>query len=274
MLDPDIEIIRLNLPRGRFRAALFDFDGTLSLLREGWPEVMISMMVGILQEVDPVIREPEWTAIVEEFVMQLNGRPTLEQMVRFAEEIQVRGGEPLDSSEYKRMFLDRLMVRVGSRISDLQTGRVEPTEWMVSGASAILEALSERGVALYLASGTDLASVRREAELLGLAHYFGNHIYAPRDDDDRSFSKRAVIARMQAETKATRAELVGFGDGVIEIEELKRAGGVAVAVASDVEHRGRVNAWKRDRLIRAGADIVIADFDPGDRLVAWLFDEE
>ena len=37
MTDPDFEILRPDLPRGRFKAVLFDFDGTLSLLREGWP---------------------------------------------------------------------------------------------------------------------------------------------------------------------------------------------------------------------------------------------
>ena len=43
-----IEIVNPDLPRGRFSAVLFDFDGTLSLVREGWPEVMIPMMVDIL----------------------------------------------------------------------------------------------------------------------------------------------------------------------------------------------------------------------------------
>ena len=44
LLDEEIEIVNPDLPRGRFRSALFDFDGTLSLIREGWPQVMIPMM--------------------------------------------------------------------------------------------------------------------------------------------------------------------------------------------------------------------------------------
>lgn len=44
------EIIHPDHPRGDFRAAIFDFDGTLSLLRRNWTEVMIPMMVRILQE--------------------------------------------------------------------------------------------------------------------------------------------------------------------------------------------------------------------------------
>ena len=49
-LDDEIEILRPDLPRGRFRSVLFDFDGTLSLIREGWPQVMIPMMVEVLRE--------------------------------------------------------------------------------------------------------------------------------------------------------------------------------------------------------------------------------
>ena len=48
-LDDEIEILTLDLPRGRFRSVLFDFDGTLSLIREGWPQVMIPMMADELR---------------------------------------------------------------------------------------------------------------------------------------------------------------------------------------------------------------------------------
>ena len=46
----EIEVLRPELPRGRFRSVLFDFDGTLSLIREGWPQVMIPMMVEVLRQ--------------------------------------------------------------------------------------------------------------------------------------------------------------------------------------------------------------------------------
>ena len=43
--DSPIEIVNQSIPRGHVRHALFDFDGTLSLIREGWQGVMIPMMV-------------------------------------------------------------------------------------------------------------------------------------------------------------------------------------------------------------------------------------
>ena len=49
-MPPAFEVIQPNVRRGPYLAALFDFDGTLSLIREGWPRVMIGMMVELLRE--------------------------------------------------------------------------------------------------------------------------------------------------------------------------------------------------------------------------------
>ena len=37
-------------PRPEIGYVLFDFDGTLSLIRQGWPEVMVPMFVEMLPE--------------------------------------------------------------------------------------------------------------------------------------------------------------------------------------------------------------------------------
>jgi phosphoglycolate phosphatase-like HAD superfamily hydrolase len=272
-LDDEIEIFRLDLPRGRFRSVLFDFDGTLSLIREGWPQVMIPMMVGILRETGTPESDAELTARVEEFVMRLNGRQTIYQMIRLAEEVRCRGGQPLDPLAYKHRYHDLLMERIRDRLHALETGRAAPEDWTVPGSHALLRQLRERGLTLYLASGTDLKYVRREAELLGLAEFFGPHVYGALDDY-RSFSKKMIIERILAENGLRGEELLGFGDGFVEIEEVKRVGGVAVAVASDEVARRGVNAWKRQRLIRAGADLVIPEYRRHPRLLRYLFAEE
>jgi hypothetical protein len=82
-----------------------------------------------------------------------------------------------------------------------------------------------------------------------------------------------VIERLLRENDLHGEELLGFGDGYVEIEEIKRAGGVAVAVASDEVNRRGVHAWKRDRLVRAGADIVIPEYRRRQRLLAFLLGE-
>ena len=43
-----IEIVHPDIERGQIRHALFDFDGTISLIREGWQEIMETMMIEIL----------------------------------------------------------------------------------------------------------------------------------------------------------------------------------------------------------------------------------
>ena len=92
-LTPSVELVNPALRRGPFRAALFDFDGTLSLIREGWPRVMVDGMMTHLHAQN-LIREPEaeCAAHVEGFVMALNGHPTIRQMERFAQEVRERGG--------------------------------------------------------------------------------------------------------------------------------------------------------------------------------------
>jgi phosphoglycolate phosphatase len=266
-----MEILRPDLPRGRFRFAVFDFDGTLSLIREGWPQVMIPMMVDILVATGTPETRETLTHHVEEFVMRLNGRQTIYQMIQLADEVRKRGGQPLEPLAYKHRYHELLMQRIRGRIDALAGGTATPDDWTVPGSHAFLTELQRRGLTLYLASGTDVAFVRKEAELLGLTPFFGAHIYGALDDY-QSFSKKMIIEHILKQNHLEGEELIGFGDGFVEIEEIKRVGGVAVAVASDEVKRQGVDAWKRERLVRAGADVVIGDYREREELVELLFD--
>ncbi|TMQ35267.1 MAG: HAD family hydrolase [Planctomycetota bacterium] len=267
-----MEILNSDLPRGRFRSVLFDFDGTLSLIREGWPQIMIPMMVEVLRGTETSETDSQLTAAVEEFVMRLNGRQTIYQMMQLADEVRKRGGRPREPLAYKHRYHDLLMQRIDGRLAALQSGDATPEQYTVPGSHAFLEALRQRGLTLYLASGTDLKYVRKEADLLGLSTYFGEHIYGALDDY-QNFSKKMVIERILGEHGLRGEELLAFGDGFVEIEEVKRVGGVAVAVASDEVRRQGINAWKRNRLVRAGADIVIPEYRQHARLLRFLFAE-
>jgi alkylation response protein AidB-like acyl-CoA dehydrogenase len=72
---------------------------------------------------------------------------------------------------------------------------------------------------------------------------------------------------------ASGERLLAFGDGYVEIENTKQAGGLAVAVASDEAHNGsgRVDEWKRQRLLGVGADVVIPDFRDATPLLECIF---
>lgn len=271
-LTEEIEIVRPDLPRGRFRSAIFDFDGTLSLIREGWPGIMIPMMVEILQQTGTKETADELTRIVEEFVMRLTGRQTIYQMIHLAEEVTKRGGTPSDPLEYKHLYNGRLTRRIHSRIQDLVGGTVAPDEWAVPGSHALLDNLKRRGIALYLASGTDIGYVRHETELLGLTPYFGPHVYGALDDY-QNFSKKMIVEKILRENNLSGEELLGFGDGYVEIEEVKNVGGVTVGVASKEPECEAVDDWKRQRLIGAGADYIVPNFHGHQQLLATLFGE-
>jgi len=267
-----IEVINSNLPRGRFRSALFDFDGTLSLIREGWQGVMIPMIVGALLETPRHESQERIEEIVTDFVAELTGEQTIYQMMRLAEEVERRGGEARDPLEYKREYLARLWDRIEGRVVALEGGGAAPEEFLVAGAREVLEALKERGVELYLASGTDQDDVVREVGALGLTRYFEERIFGARERY-WELSKEKLIAQIVGEHGTDGAELVTFGDGYVEIEQTKRAGGVAVGVASDEARREGVDEWKRERLIRAGADVIVPDFREHRKLVSYLWGE-
>jgi phosphoglycolate phosphatase len=266
----NIEIINPTIERGRIRFALFDFDGTISLIREGWQGVMIPMMVEILLDTPHPESEAELTQVVTEFVTRLTGKQTIFQMFQLAEEVKKRGGIPRDPLEYKHEYLGRLWTRIGDRVADLKAGRKSSDDYIVPGALDLLAALRDRHVTCYLASGTDRPYVLDEAGVLGLPAFFGDHIYGALDDY-RNFSKRMVIERILRENQLAGSELVAFGDGFVEIEDTKAVGGIAVGVASNEAARQGIDAWKRGRLIQAGADFVIPDFREHEALVDYLF---
>src|SRR5262245_8440638 len=184
-----IEVVRPGIRRGAFRKVLFDFDGTLWRIREGWTDVMVPMMVRELRATGTEETEEQLTWVVEEFVARLTGRQTIYQMIQLAEEVRRRGGTPLDPLAYKHRYHDLLMQRIRGRIDALSGGQARPEEWTLPGSHALLEGLRRRGVTLYLASGTDAGYVRHEARLLGVADYFEPHIYGA-VDDYKSFSKQ------------------------------------------------------------------------------------
>jgi phosphoglycolate phosphatase-like HAD superfamily hydrolase len=250
---------------------LFDFDGTLSLIREGWPEVMVPLMVEVLQGTGTPESTDTLHKIAFDFVMELTGKQTIYQMIRLADEVTKRGGAPQEPSVYKQMYHDRLMERISSRRENLRLGRIPPEDMVVPGSIDLLRALAAKGLKLYLASGTDEQYVQEEVALLGLEEYFNDHVYGA-VEDYKTFSKAHVIQRILDVNNVDGSRLLGFGDGYVEIQNVKAVNGVAVAVASDETNRsGQPDAWKRTRLINVGADIVIPDYREFQQVIDYVW---
>jgi phosphoglycolate phosphatase-like HAD superfamily hydrolase len=264
-----IEVINATASAASARVALFDFDGTLSLVRSGWMDVMIPMMTRILSDLKTGESEQELRVVVEDFVWRLTGQETVYQMIELARQVELRGGTPLEPLAYKRMYLDLLWERIRDRVRSLESG-ADPEKYLVPGTRALLERLRERGLRLYLASGTDEEYMKREADLLDVSRYFDGGVFGA-IDDYKKFSKGILIRRILDSAEFTGPEFLAFGDGYVEIEEVKRIGGTAVGAATSEPDCQSIDSWKRSRLIGAGADYIVPHYADTDGLFSTLF---
>ncbi len=265
-----IELHR-DIETGNIGHVVFDFDGTISLIRDGWQNVMVPMMVDFLQtETDTTETRAELEEVVVEFVDKLTGKQTIYQMIQLGEEIAKRGGTSQEPLAYKDEYNRRLLPVVEERIAGLVAGTLSAEPLRVPMSLEFLRSLREMGITCYLASGTDVAFVRNEAALLGVAAYFDGGIFGALREYQK-FSKAMVLQNILTDFGLSGSELLIVGDGYVEIENAKAVGAIAVGVASVEDNVYNMNADKRERLIRAGADIIIPDFRDGARLLEYLF---
>ena len=77
-------------PRPQISHAIFDFDGTVSWLRHGWPEIMADLYLEYLPKPDDAGEEAHKAFVMNE-ILSLNGKPTIHQASRLAELAAERG---------------------------------------------------------------------------------------------------------------------------------------------------------------------------------------
>jgi len=265
---------------GHIRYAVFDHDGTISSLRQGWEEIMEPVMIkAILGNHNTV--DPESFRMVQErvktFINKTTGMQTIYQMEGLADLVREFGFVPeseiADKFQYKKLYNDSLVEMVSKRVEKFLAGELGQEDFTIKGAVAFLYELNKRGIKLYLASGTDEADVIREAEMLGYAHLFEGRIFGALKDYTR-FSKKMIIENIIKEHGLNGKELAIFGDGPDEMREGRRAGGISVGITSNEVQRFGHNPAKRSRLVRAGAQLLIPDFSQYHKLTALLFDKK
>ncbi len=268
-----LQLINPHAPVGQARHVLFDFDGTISTIRQGWEGIMQPLMVEMIcgDANVPAQQRAAIEAEVADYVDRSTGILTIRQMEWLAEAVRRYGlaRHPRTAREYKAIYNERLLQPVRARLDRLARGEVTPDEMMIAGARRLVERLVERGAILYLASGTDHIYVTAEANALGIAACFGGGIYGALDETE-AHDKALIIQRILDDHGLRGPELAVVGDGPVEIREAKARGALALGVASDEIRRCGWNERKRQRLLNAGADLLIADFTHGDALVALL----
>lgn len=254
-MDSNAKILH-EVQGGGVRHVLFDFDGTISVIREGWEKVMGPYMIEVLSEAGG---GEDVTDEVYRYIDESTGIQTILQMDWLAESVRKRGKEALDPFDYKAEYNRRLLEVVNKRVARLENGEVGRDDLMVVGARAFVESLHSKGMKMYVASGTDREYVRREAAALGVADPFEGRIYGAigRIED---YSKEKVIKEILSEHGLEGPQLAVFGDGPVEIRNAKAVGAIAVGVAVDEIARRGWSKTKIKRLTDAGADILIPDF--------------
>jgi rfaE bifunctional protein kinase chain/domain len=274
----EIEIINEDLQTGRIEHVIFDHDGTISALRQGWEEIMEPAMVRAIFG-DRYLSADEGlyhrvVSRVREYIDKSTGIQTIVQMQHLVEMVEEFGcvspEKILDRFGYKEIYNQALMEMVQKRIRKIQVGELDVEDFTIKGGVRFLEALHRRGVKLYIASGTDQKDVVHEAEVLGYAPLFEGRIYGATGDID-TCSKKMVVERILRENHLKGPQLCCFGDGPVELRETRKQGGIAVGVASDEVRRFGLCMEKRTRLIKAGADVIVPDFSQASALSRFLW---
>lgn len=255
------------------RYALFDFDGTVSLIREGWQEIMIPYFHEVLRETNTEETDEELLTVVRDFVDTLTGKQTIFQCIRLDEEVVKRGGVHREPIIYKNEYLRRLELRIKDRKEKLASGELKPEAYLVPGSMEFLRLLQANGIKCYLASGTDEEDVLYEAKLLGLDDAFEGGIHGAHAAMTEC-SKELVIRNMLEKEHILPKQLVSFGDGYVEVELVTQLGGLAIGAATEEEKRCGINEWKRNRLIGAGAQAIIPDFRDGQEILNLITNKE
>ncbi len=276
--DTEIEIINKPDSKLRISYAIFDHDGTISTLRQGWEKIMAPMMVkAILGEKYFTADEGFFINVqerVSEFIDKTTGIQTLAQMRGLLDLIREFGCVPeddmLDEFGYKRIYNEELIKMVIKREQKLLRNELSIEDLTIKNAVIFLQKLFDAGIKLYLVSGTDEEDTRNEARVLGYDHLFEDRIFGATGDLKKE-AKRIVLDRILDNVgEDVSGKIVVFGDGPVEIREAKKRKGITIGIASNELRRFGLNEIKRTRLIKAGADIIIPDYSQSAQLLRLL----
>ena len=130
--------------------------------------------------------------------------------------------------------------------------------YLIHGTREMLSYLKQENILCYVVTGSAKADVERELEILGLDHHF-EQIYGASIDTEGNHKEEA-IKEISERHSFKNCETLIVGDGSVEIRAANTLGIMSIGIASD-EHEGGLCQRKRDALIEAGAEAIIADYE-------------
>ncbi len=239
------------------KAAIFDFDGTLSTLRCGWEDVMAPMFEEYLNKT-PNVKE-----LVADFIDASTGIQTVMQMQWLKDQVIKQGDEPMDIWDYKAEYNRRLMKSVEIK---KELAKEKKENYLIKNCENFLKALKDKGIKLYAASGTDDADVLKESAVLGLNKYFDQIKGAMPFSTD--CSKEATLKSLMENYKGE--DLLVVGDGPVEIRLGREAGALTLGICANEKNLSGFDQAKVRRLTNAKAHVLIDSFDDIDCILNWM----
>jgi phosphoglycolate phosphatase-like HAD superfamily hydrolase len=276
--NSQIEIINNSFQRGKIKYAFFDYDGTISTVRQGWDIIMKNIMVKAIMGDQaasiPDDKKNEIESSVADYIDRTAGVQMILQMKELRQMIVdynfVSEEKIFSAKEYKNLAYSELGEIVRERLSNFRRGNLNSEDLTIKGAVTFLKDLREKGVSLHLVSGGDQNAIRHNSKILGYADLFEGRINGSIESSNEN-SKENIMKRVIMENNLEGAEIVCFGDGPEEIRVAVKYGAIAIGVASDEITRSGLNPEKRKRLIESGANIIIPDFSDSDKILDYLF---
>ena len=268
--ETEIEIINPESKGfGKPDACIFDHDGTVSVMRFGWEKIMRRCMLeAILGDELANVPHEKIEQIYEDIdavIDRTTGIQTIIQMQMLEDMVRrygyVTGDRIKTASEYKKIYLIALNDAVEKKYERIRRGINCPDDFMMKSALDFIKSLKDEGVKTYLASGTDFDDVKKETDCFGTSGLFTGGIFGSVGDISND-PKKVVMGNIIKELSGGKAgkKVIVFGDGPVEIREGKKNGFLTVGVLSNEAARFGLNLNKRERLVLAGADVLIPDF--------------
>lgn len=268
--ESNIEIINhsFNMKRILPKIAIFDHDGTISTLRQGWESVMEQVMLQyIIGNSEISLQQRRIIELkIKELIDSTTGIQTIIQMKYFVEMVRKENLVPFDTiltaEQYKKIYIEKLKETMKGKLTALRRNELDVDDFTIKASVNFLERLYKNGTKLYMASGTDRDDVKIEAELLGYSKLFEDRIFGSVGNiavDPKKLVMQEIITEIE-KLGYTPDECAVFGDGPVEMREGSKHNFATIGILSDEKQRFGVNHAKRPRLILAGADILIPDF--------------
>jgi len=278
LINDQISKRRKNKPP---KVIIFDHDGTISTLRQGWEVVMRALMISnIIGEQRTTLSAESYHSVeqaVDKLIDQTTGVQTIIQMHEFVKLIRsfgyVNESDILEPKQYKDQYNEQLLSSIQKKKDYVQQGFLSLEDVTIKGSVPFLEYVHQQGALIFLASGTDVEDVKKEAELLGYAHYFNGGIFGSIGDiakDPKKVVMQEILTEIRKKGDIGVEDCFVFGDGAVEIREGRKQNLFTVGLVSDEKQRFGINLMKRERLILAGADMLIPDFSMFDTLIESL----